>query len=102
MCRYNTKVFEGKGMTMFSAEEYTSCKKWIAQKIQEGYSWEDVEHLCVPENQAAQEFDYLQMEELVFPPNLEFSEWPELVNPFDPAIHQLQICTDSQEEHPIL
>ena len=66
-------------MTMFSAEEYTSCKKWIAQKIQEGYSWEDVEHLCVPENQAAQEFDYLQMEELVFPPNLEFSEWPELV-----------------------
>lgn len=63
----------------FSAEEYTSCKKWIAQKIQEGFSWEDVEHLCVPEEQAAEQFDYLQNEELVFPPNMEFSEWSELV-----------------------
>lgn len=66
-------------MSAFSAEEYTSCKKWIAQKIQEGYSWDDVEHLCVSEEQAAQEFEVLQMEELVFPPNLEFSEWPSLV-----------------------
>lgn len=66
-------------MTGFSAEEYTSCKKWIASKIQEGYSWEDVAHLCVPEEQVADEFDYLQSEELVFPPNLELSEWPDLV-----------------------
>ena len=66
-------------MTGFSAEEYTSCKQWIAQKIQEGFSWEDVEHLCVPIEQAKEQFDYLQTEELVFPSNLEFSEWAELV-----------------------
>ena len=79
MCRHYTKVFGGKAMTGFSAEEYTNCKKWIAQKIQEGYSWEDVEHLCVPEDKMADEFDYLQSEELVFPSNLVLSEWPELV-----------------------
>ena len=29
-------------MVKFAAEEYQECKKWIAQKIQEGYSWADV------------------------------------------------------------
>ena len=67
-------------MTGFSAEEYTSCKSWIAQKIGEGFTWEEVKHLCVSPEKAEAEFDYLQNEELVFPQNLEFSDWPELVN----------------------
>ena len=36
-------------MVKFAAEEYQECKKWIAQKIQEGYSWTDVKKLCTTE-----------------------------------------------------
>ena len=33
-------------MIRFAAEEYQECKKWIAKKIQGGYSWADVKKLC--------------------------------------------------------
>ena len=66
-------------MTGFSAEEFSSCKKWIATKIQEGFSWEDVLHFCVPVEEARDQFNFLQTEELILPPNLEFDQWEDLV-----------------------
>lgn len=49
---------------------------WITQKIQEGYSWEDVKHLCVAPEHAEATFNRLQTENVFLPPNLQFSDWP--------------------------
>ena len=66
-------------MKSFSSEEYIECKKWIAEKIQEGYSWENVASLCVNSQQMAEEFDRLQNEELIIPQTLELQDWADLV-----------------------
>lgn len=54
-----------------------SC--WITQKIQEGYSWEDVKHLCVTADLAEATFNRLQTENGFLPQNLQFSDWPSYV-----------------------
>ncbi len=66
-------------MSNYAGEEFTSCKQWIAERIQEGHKWEEVFHLCVSEGDEIHEFDRLQNEELIIPQNLEFEEWHELV-----------------------
>lgn len=62
-------------MSNYAGEEYTECKKWIADKIQQGYSWEDVAHFCVEKDREVKEFDRLQNDELIIPLNMEFHEW---------------------------
>ncbi len=66
-------------MGSFAGAEFIKCKQWVAEKIQNGYSWEDVAHLCVSINEEA-EFDRLQNEELIIPPNMVFCEWREFVD----------------------
>ena len=66
-------------MIRFAAEEYQQCKKWIAEKIQEGYSWEDVKKLCVSNEMFEEEFYRLQEDEMIIPPNMDSSDWIALV-----------------------
>ena len=57
-------------MSNYAGEEYIACKQWIADKIENGKSWDEVAHLCVEEGQELYEFDRLQNEELVIPVNM--------------------------------
>lgn len=66
-------------MSNYSGEEYNKCKIWIATKIQEGFSWDDVAHLCDPEREEAV-FDDLKYDMLIIPPDMDFSEWSLFVN----------------------
>lgn len=66
-------------MSSYAGDEYTSCKQWIAEKIQQGFAWEDVAHLCVSEEMEVTKFDRLQNDELIIPQNMEFFEWQDLV-----------------------
>jgi hypothetical protein len=43
-------------MIRFAAEEYQECKIWIAQKKEEGYSWNDIKKLCTNDEMFEEEF----------------------------------------------
>ena len=73
------KGMEGKRMIRFAAEEYQECKKWIAEKIQSGYSWNDVKKLCVSNKLFEDEFYRLQDDEMIIPPTMKPEEWELLV-----------------------
>ena len=66
-------------MIKYAAEEYQECKKWIAEKIQKGYSWEDVKKLCTTSEMFDGMFHKLQEVDLIIPPTMESSDWVELV-----------------------
>ena len=66
-------------MVKFAAEEYQECKKWIAQKIQEGYSWADVKRLCTTDELFQEEFYRLQDDEMIIPPTMSPEDWEVLV-----------------------
>ena len=63
-------------MSNYASAEFIECRKWIAQRIQQGFSWEEVSQLCVPAEESVHEFDRLQNEELIIPMNMVFEEWP--------------------------
>ena len=69
----------GKEMIRFAAEEYQECKKWIAQKIQAGYSWADVKKLCTTDEMFEEEFYRLQDDEMIIPPTMNPEDWAALV-----------------------
>ena len=54
-------------MSNYASEEYNSCKEWVAAKIQEGFTWEDVKNLCVSPDQVEAEFDNLRYVTLEIP-----------------------------------
>lgn len=66
-------------MVRFAAEEYQECKKWIAQKIQSGYSWGDVKKLCTTDELFQEEFYRLQDDEMIIPPTMSPEDWEALV-----------------------
>lgn len=66
-------------MNRFTAEKYRDCKKWIAEKIQSGYSWNDVKKLCVSNELFEEEFYRLQNDEMIIPPTMKPEEWEMLV-----------------------
>lgn len=66
-------------MVKFAAEEYQECKKWIAQRIQEGCSWADVKKLCTTEEQFREKFYRLQDDEMIIPPSMSPEDWEILV-----------------------
>ncbi|MBD5520788.1 MAG: Z1 domain-containing protein [Lachnospiraceae bacterium] len=70
-------------MNNYAGEEYIACKQWIADKIQHGFDWNQVIHLCIDEEHEIEEFGRLQNEELIIPPNMDFSDWA----PFVSVIH---------------
>lgn len=64
----------------FASEEFLDCKKWIAERIESGSTWEQVKLFCVSEEDAPAVFDTLQNEELLIPQNMEYSDWAALVD----------------------
>lgn len=66
-------------MNGFASEEYTGCKEWIASKIQDGASWEEIKNLCVAPDFVENEFDRLRYDELIIPLSMELDEWQTLV-----------------------
>lgn len=64
----------------FASEEFLDCKKWIAEKIESGNTWEQVKLFCVSEEDAHAAFDSLQNEELIIPQNMEYSDWAALID----------------------
>ena len=63
-------------MSGYASNEYIHSKKWVSKKIEEGFTWEEVKHLCVAPEDEETTFEYLQDEELIIPGNMEFEEWP--------------------------
>lgn len=64
----------------FASEEFLDCKKWIAEKIESGNTWEQVKLFCVSEEGAPSVFNVLQNEELIIPQNMEYSDWGAMVD----------------------
>lgn len=62
-------------MSDFAGAEYIKCKQWAADKIQNNYTWDEVAHLCISSDKEVSEFDRLQNDELIIPPNMEFEDW---------------------------
>ncbi len=67
-------------MSNYASEEYIESKKWISEKISEGYSWEDVKVLCTTYDKAESVFCELRDEELIIPGDMEYEEWPSYVD----------------------
>lgn len=67
-------------MGNFAGAEYIKCKQWVAEKIQNRFSWEEVAHLCVSADNEEDEFDRLQNEELIIPPNMYYEEWKSFID----------------------
>lgn len=67
-------------MGNYAGEEFIDIKKWVASKIESGYDWDDLLYLCVDSDSAEQEFKNLQDEELLIPPNMEFSDWQTFIH----------------------
>ena len=64
----------------FASEEFLDCKKWVAERIESGNTWEQVKLFCVSEEEAPAAFDKLQNEELIIPQNMEYSDWSALID----------------------
>lgn len=67
-------------MSNYASEEYIESKKWISEKISEGYSWEDVKVLCTTYDKAEIVFCELRDEELIIPGDMEYEEWSSYVD----------------------
>ena len=64
----------------FASEEYIDCKKWVTGKIENGFSWDQVKSFCVSAENAFSVFDTLQNTDLIIPENMQFEDWPALID----------------------
>lgn len=62
-------------MNNYASDEYIEAKKWISQKISEGFSWDDVKTLCISTSEAESFFLELRDDELIFPGDMEYEDW---------------------------
>ena len=83
----------------FASEEYSDCKKWIAQKIEDGNTWDEIKNFCVSPTDALSIFDYLQNEELIIPQNMSFEDWPILVDEMKQGYTPLYVPTGLSDGH---
>ena len=67
-------------MSNYASQEYTEAKKWISQKITEGFDWESVKLMCTSADKAEKVFLTLRDEELLIPDNMIFEEWADFVD----------------------
>ena len=68
-------------MSDYASEKYIEAKKWVSEKITDGYSWDDVKTLCVSiDDEAKNEFIRLRDDELILPEDMEFREWSEFID----------------------
>ena len=54
---------------------FVECKKWIAGKINHGYSWDDIIALSIDGNEPESVFRDLKEEELIVPTSMTYSDW---------------------------
>ena len=89
-------------MSLYATPEYNICKTWVAEKIQEGFTWDNLLTLCVPSQQAEDEFARLQYEELVIPFVMCFDEWPNFITTlrenYSPIIEMFGIASDNTSD----
>ena len=85
-------------MSNFASEEYTVCKEWVAAKIQDGFTWEDVKNLCVAPEEVENEFDRLRYETLEIPYTTELEEWisfiSEIAGDYSPIVEMYGISAE--------
>lgn len=67
-------------MSNYASEEYIESKKWISEKISEGYSWDDVKFFCTTHDEAESVFYELRDGELIIPGDMEYEEWEPYVD----------------------
>ena len=67
-------------MSNYAGNEYTECKKWISEQLNDGYTWEDVRCLCAASGKEEEEFIRLREDELIIPDNMDFDEWCDFVD----------------------
>ena len=67
-------------MEKYSSKEYTEAKKWISQKINDGYDWASVKNLCTSPEHAKEEFLKLRDDELLIPEDMKYEEWSGFVD----------------------
>jgi hypothetical protein len=85
-------------MSNYASEEYNSCKEWVAAKIQEGFSWEDVKNLCVAPEEVTAEFDRLRYFTLEIPMSMELEDWrtfvEEIEGDYSPIVEMYGISAE--------
>ena len=85
-------------MSNFASEEYNSCKEWIAAKIRDGFTWEDVKNLCVAPEEVSDEFDRLRYFTLEIPMSMELEDWKifvsEIEGDYSPIVEMYGISAE--------
>ena len=76
-------------MQEFVSEEYNLCKKWVANQINAGYAWDDVENLCVDSGAFEREFKRLRDEELIVPQTMEPDDWKRFLKAVKGTYHPI-------------
>ncbi len=65
-------------MADFEGKAYQTCKEWIANKRDKGHSWEDIDNLCVSNDEFDEQLEMLKDTEM-FPLQLNRKVWLEFV-----------------------
>lgn len=85
-------------MSNFASEEYNSCKEWVAAKIRDGFTWEDVKNLCVVPEEVSDEFDRLRYFTLEIPMSMELEDWrifvSEIEGDYSPIVEMYGISAE--------
>ena len=61
-------------------DEINNCNHWIAMKIGEGCSWEEIGNLCVPAEQAEEKLGELKQALGIIPEDFCLRDWKEYVD----------------------
>lgn len=60
--------------------EMSKCNNWISMQFRNGYTWEEIERLCVPLEQSEKKFCELQNIHGIIPAEFSFSEWKQYIH----------------------
>lgn len=80
-------------MNDFANGKYQTCKEWIAKKIEQGSSWENIKALCVEDDKSKNALEVLKDEEL-FPLDLTLDSWCEFVDFYKDELISVRIVAD--------
>lgn len=77
-------------MNDFANGKYQTCKEWIAKKVEQGSSWENIKALCVEADKSKNELEGLKDEEL-FPLDLTLDSWCKFVDYYKDELISVRI-----------
>ena len=60
--------------------EMSRCNDWISTQFRAGYTWEEIESLCVPLDQSEKMFCELQSIHKIIPADFSFSDWKQYIH----------------------